>query len=128
MYKKLDIIQESIIRRLNNASIYYNEFDSNPDVLLPPNVVGYRNVHNFFVIRSNRRDQLSKFLLSKGIETKVHYPIPIHLQECYHDLGYSIGNFPNAEENARTMLTIPVAEHLDKDQINLVSKTIKSFY
>ena len=128
MYKKLDIIQDSLNRRLNNASIYYNELSTISEIKLPPNIEGYKNVHNFFVIRTDNRNELIDYLLSQGIETKVHYPIPIHLQECYHDLGYSIGNFPNAEENAKTMLTIPVAEHLDKDQINLVSKTIKSFY
>ena len=128
MYKKLDIIQDSLNRRLNNASIYYNELSTISEIKLPPNIEGYKNVHNFFVIRTDNRNELIDYLLSQGIEIKVHYPIPIHLQECYHDLGYSIGNFPNAEENAKTMLSIPVAEHLDKDQINLVSKTIKSFY
>ncbi len=128
MNKKLDIIHDSLIRRVNNALIYYNELDSISDLLLPPKVIGYKNIYNFFVIKTNRRDQLSKYLLSKGIETAVHYPIPIHLQPCYQDLGYSMGDFPNVENNARTMLTIPVAEHLDEDQILKVSKEVKSFF
>ena len=128
MYKKLDIIQDSLDRRLNNASIYYNELSTISEITLPPNIEGYKNVHNFFVIRTDNRNELIDYLLSQGIEIKVHYPIPIHLQECYHDLGYSIGNFPNAEENAKTMLTIPVAEHLEQDQISFVSEKIKSFF
>ena len=128
MFKKLDIIEKSLTRRLNNASIYYNELNQISDLVLPPRVNGYKNVHNFFVIRTSRRDQLSDYLNSSGIETKVHYPIPIHLQKCYQDLEYSIGDFPNAENDAKTMLSIPVAEHLDQDQIAFVSKKINTFF
>jgi len=128
MYKKLDIIQDSLNRRLNNASIYYNELSTISEVTLPPNIEGYKNVHNFFVIRTDNRKELIDYLLSESIETKVHYPIPIHLQKCYQDLGYSIGDFPNAEDDAKTMLSIPVAEHLGQDQISFVSKKIKTFF
>ncbi|MDP7197026.1 MAG: DegT/DnrJ/EryC1/StrS family aminotransferase [SAR202 cluster bacterium] len=128
MYKKLDIIQKSLKRRLKNASIYYNELNLISDLVLPPKIKGYKNIHNFFVIRTDRRDELSDYLSSKGIETKIHYPIPIHLQECYHDLGYKKGDFPNVESDASTMLTIPVAEHLEESQIFSVSKEIKSFF
>jgi|LWDU01.1.fsa_nt_gi dTDP-4-amino-4,6-dideoxygalactose transaminase len=128
MYKKLDLIEESLIRRLNNASIYYNELNQISDLVLPPRVNGYKNVHNYFVIRTSKRDQLSDYLNSSGIETKVHYPIPIHLQKCYQDLGYSIGDFPNAEDDTKIMLSIPVAEHLGQDQIYFVSKKIKAFF
>ena len=128
MYKKLDLIEESLIRRLNNASIYYNELSTLSEITLPPNIEGYKNVHNFFVIRTDNRKELIDYLLSESIETKVHYPIPIHLQKCYQDLGYSIGDFPNAEDDAKTMLSIPVAEHLGQDQISFVSKKIKTFF
>ena len=128
MYKKLDIIQDSLNRRLNNASIYYNELSTLSKLTLPPNIDGYKNVHNFFVIRTDNRKELIDYLLSQSIETKVHYPIPIHLQKCYQDLGYSIGDFPNAEDDAKTMLSIPVAEHLGQDQISFVSKKIKTFF
>ena len=128
MYKKLDIIQDSLNRRLNNASIYYNELSTLSEIILPPNIEGYKNVHNFFVIRTDNRKELIDYLLSESIETKVHYPIPIHLQKCYQDLGYLIGDFPNAEDDAKTMLSIPVAEHLGQDQISFVSKKIKTFF
>ena len=128
MYKKLDIIQDSLNRRLNNASIYYNELSTLSKLTLPPNIDGYKNVHNFFVIRTDNRKELIDYLLSQSIETKVHYPIPIHLQKCYQDLGYSIGDFPNAEDDAKTMLSIPVAEHLDQDQISFVAERIRTFF
>jgi len=128
MYKKLDIIQKSLNRRLNNASIYYNELSTISDIIFPPLKEGYKNVHNFFVIRTKKRNELIKFLLSEGIETKIHYPIPIHLQKCFSYLGYSLGDFPNVEEDAKTMISIPVAEHLTSDQVAYVSKKIKTFY
>ena len=128
MYKKLDVIQESLHRRLTNAAIYYSELIGISEIKLPPKVKGYKNVHNFFVIRTKQREKLMDYLNSNGIETKVHYPIPIHLQKCYQGLGYKIGDFPNTELDADTMITIPIAEHLDKDQIYFVSKKIKSFF
>ena len=128
MYKKIDIIKESLEKRLNNASIYHNELNSISNLILPPIVKGFKSVYNFFVIRTKKRDDLSNFLHSRDIETKIHYPIPIHLQKCFNYLGHDIGDFPNVERDAEMMLTIPVAEHLDEDHIYYVSKSIKSFF
>ena len=127
MHKKIDLFNQMLERRLASAAIYYDELSSVEGIKLPPKEEGFRNVHNFFVIRVDNRDDLKKFLEERGIESKIHYPIPIHLQKSFAQYGYGRGDFPNAEKQANTILTIPVAEHLSKDQISKVAEAIKSF-
>jgi dTDP-3-amino-2,3,6-trideoxy-4-keto-D-glucose/dTDP-3-amino-3,4,6-trideoxy-alpha-D-glucose/dTDP-2,6-dideoxy-D-kanosamine transaminase len=127
MYKKIDLFDQMLEKRLENASVYYDEISSVEGVCLPPQEEGYKNVHNFFVIRVEKRDELKKFLEEKGVETKIHYPIPIHLQKSFSPFGHKRGDFPNTERQADTILTIPVAEHLSKEQIKMVADSIKRF-
>ena len=63
-----------------------------------------------------------------GIETKVHYPTPLHLQKPGKKLGYRNGSLPISEKQSKELLTLPVHQYLNKDQINYVIKTIKKFY
>ena len=83
--------------------------------------------HNF-VIQTEKRDELQKYLYDQGIETKIHYPIPIHLQKASKKLGYKQGDFPVVERQAKTILSLPLYPELTNEQINLVIKGIKSFY
>ena len=75
-----------------------------------------------------KRNQLSKYLIKNGVEVKVHYPIPLHLQQAARNLGYKRGNFPKAEKQAKELLTLPVHQYLNKSQINFIVKKIKNFY
>lgn len=85
-------------------------------------------VHHNFVIQCNKRDKLQEFLLKKGIETKIHYPVPIHLQEASSNLGYKEGDFPVTEAQSKRILSLPVYPDLSNEQIELVISSIKSFY
>ena len=87
-----------------------------------------KNVHNFFVIRVQKRDELKTYLEKNGIETKIHYPIPIHLQKSFKQFGYKYGDFPETEKQSSTILTLPVAEHLSKKQIRKITLMIKNFF
>ncbi len=82
--------------------------------------------HNF-IIESEKRDELQKYLLGKGIETKVHYPVPIHLQLQSLSLGFKKGDFPVAEKQAKRILSLPLYPELKDSQINLVIEGINSF-
>lgn len=128
MYRKIDLFGQMLEKRLENASVYYDELADFDPVTLPPQKIRYKNVHNFFVIRVSERDALKKYLEQNGIETKVHYPIPIHLQKSFQEFGYESGSFPEAEKQSKTILTIPVAEHLNTDQVKNISQTIKDFF
>jgi dTDP-4-amino-4,6-dideoxygalactose transaminase len=89
-----------------------------------------RRPHTYhqFVIRVPRRDALKDFLGSKGIQTDVYYPLPLHMQECFRDLGYREGDFPEAERAAREVLALPINPLLTPAQQETVVGTIGEFY
>ncbi|MDP8237192.1 MAG: DegT/DnrJ/EryC1/StrS family aminotransferase, partial [Candidatus Erginobacter occultus] len=68
------------------------------------------------------------FLAEKGVETKIHYPIPIHLMEAAGKYGYQRGDFPVAEAQAERILSLPIHQYLADEQIAYVIESIRSFY
>ena len=91
----------------------------------PPN---YHWVYHTYVLRVKDRDDLLKYLLSKNIEAKVHYPIPMHLQRASQYLGYKKGDFPMAERDAETMITLPVHQHLTQEEMKYMIDCVYKFY
>lgn len=83
--------------------------------------------HNF-VVRTDRRDALMTHLKTRGVDTRVHYPIPIHLQDAARDLGYRQGDFPNAERYARTMISLPIYPELSNEEAAYVVASAQSFF
>ena len=73
------------------------------------------------------RDGLRAFLDEQGIGTEVYYPVPLHLQECYADLGYTQGDFPVSEAASERTLALPIFAELHQDQIVFVVEQIKTF-
>ena len=84
-------------------------------------------VWHIFAIRCKRRDELERFLNDAGIGTNKHYPIPMHLQECYKDLGFHKGDFPIAEEISATELSIPMYYGMTDAEINYVIDKVNEF-
>jgi dTDP-4-amino-4,6-dideoxygalactose transaminase len=112
--------------RRANARFYA---DALADVVEVPRERDYeRCVYHTFVVQCDRRDALQARLLDDGIETKVHYPIPIHLQRAAAPLGYRKGDFPVSEEQADRVLTLPNYPELTEDQRQLVVTSIRDFY
>src|SRR5262249_15494077 len=126
---RLDALQAAILRvklkhltrwtemRRNNAARYrslFEEMGLSRCALLPEDSAGH--VYNQFVARFPDRDRLQKFLREKGVETEVYYPVPLHRQDCFADLGYRSGDFPNAEAAARESLALPIYPELTKEQ------------
>ncbi len=85
-------------------------------------------VYHNFVIRTERRDQLMEHLRHNGVDTRIHYPIPIHLQDAAKDLGYKEGDFPRAELYAKTMISLPIYPELEDDEVNWVVTAVKSYF
>ena len=81
-----------------------------------------------FVVQVEKMDKLKKFLLNKNIQTSIHYPIPIHLQPASLKFGYKKGDFKNAENQSKRILTLPINENLSIKQIKYICKIINKFY
>lgn len=95
---------------------------------VPEEAPGEECVWATFIIRAERRDDLQRYLGSRGIDTKVHYPTPIHLQEAAADLGYRKGDFPVTERLATEILSLPIYPGLTEAQQEAVVMAIRSFY
>ena len=108
------------------AKVYSNEFKK--IVTVPVNDKNKISVYHRYIIQSSKRNELKNFLERKGIETKINYPIPLHLQPAASNLGYKIGTLPNVEKQSKLILSLPIYSELKDDQINYVIDTIKKFY
>lgn len=97
-------------------------------VRVPDERPGEFAVYQTFVIRADRRDDLQRHLAGRGIESKVHYPIPLHLQPAAAELGYKTGDFPVTERLAGEILSLPIYPGLGEAQQEAVIAGVRSFY
>ncbi len=112
--------------RQRTAERYLNGI-RHPAVILPKVMLGNTHVWHIFGIRCKRRDELEQYLRQHGIGTNKHYPIPIHLQECYRELGLSRGALPIAEEISDTELDLPMYYGMTEEEIQYVIDTVNRF-
>jgi len=102
------------------------------DVILPREThdgdASFRHVYNQYVIRVRQRDALREYLAKEGVGTEVYYPIPLHLQECFADLGHQRGDFPESERAAKETLALPVYPELTEKMQDYVVGRIAAFY
>jgi dTDP-4-amino-4,6-dideoxygalactose transaminase len=125
---KLKYLDKWTKQRKQIAQWYNEELSGIKDLILPVVAEGATHVYHLFVIRSENRDSLQKYLANKGIGTLVHYPIPPHLQEAYSHLGFGKGDFPIAEKIADTCLSLPIYPGLTQELVKIVCNSIKQFY
>jgi dTDP-4-amino-4,6-dideoxygalactose transaminase len=86
------------------------------------------HVYHLFVIQTGRRDELQAHLRGAGVDTIIHYPIPIHLQKAYAALGHGIGDFPVTEQLAGRMLSLPMYPELTQNAVASVIDSVRSFF
>ena len=115
-----------IAKRRKNAEFYRKRLSD--VVVCPEENSSEKCAYHLFVIQAQRRDELQEFLLKEGIETKIHYPIPIHLQKCAENLGYKTGDFPVTEKQSRTILSLPIHQYLSFKDLEIVVRTVQKFY
>jgi len=128
---KLDHLDDWTSGRRQNAATYRRLIQAAglEDRVILPAEVQSRHIYNQFVVRvSGRRDALKDFLGQQGIGTEVYYPVPLHLQACFADLGYGRGDFPEAERAAEETLALPIYPELTQDQLSYVVASIKAFF
>ena len=123
---KLPHLERMNEERRKIAKIYSGSI-KNPKVNIPYVIDDCVPVWHVYGLRCKERDALEKHLNDHGISTNKHYPIPVHMQECYKELGYAEGDFPIAEEISRTELSIPMYYGMSDDEIKYVVDCINSF-
>lgn len=124
---KLNYLDKWNARRKEIANKYINEV-RNKNIILPlANTEEFDGVWHIFAVRSKYRNELELFLKEKGISALKHYPIPMHLQGAYADLGYNKGDLPIAEEISDTELSIPLYYGMTDDEVSYVIDILNSF-
>lgn len=124
---RLTHLSDLIKKRRKNADRYKKLLDKNY-IDIPDEKPIEFNTYHTFVIQVDKRDELKNYLLEKGIETSIHYPIPIHLQPASRNLPYKKGDFPVTEKQADRILTLPVNQYLKEIEIDKIVEAITSFY
>lgn len=136
---RLDELQAAILRvklkyleydngeRRRKARIYSRILEDT-EVRCPVEKEPGRHVYHLYVIQTEKRDVLQAFLKEKGIETLIHYPVPIHLQGAYKDLGYRKGDLPSTELCSRKILSLPFFPEMTESEIEEVTQQVKKFF
>ena len=117
--------------RQENARYYDDAFaqaNLSSQVSTPRVLEGYRHIFNQYVLRVERRDELKNHLRDAGIGTEIYYPIALHMQPCFHYLGYHPEDCPASSRAAREVLAIPIYPELTELQMQYVVQTITAFY
>lgn len=115
-------------RRRAIAAVYQRRLNGVGDLLLPYDHAGEHGVYHTFIVQTAQRDALKQYLADNGVDSKVHYPVPIHLQEAAQYLGYKRGDFPVTERQAGTILSLPIFAELRDEQVEHVADTIVHFF
>ncbi len=116
-------------QRIANAKRYDEAFaDMGEYIRIPGRRPGVKHVYHLYIVRAKKRDELLSYLNERGVEAKIHYPIPVHLQKASKYLGYKEGDFPVSEEDSRTIITLPAHQHLTSDEIDYAIEQVRSFY
>jgi len=127
---KLKYLDNWTAARQVNAAFYTQAIEADPvlrSVVTPPTVVASRHIFNQYVVRTKDRDGLKDFLKVRQIGTEIYYPVSMHQQKCFADLGYRKGDFPHSEEAAQTTLALPVYPELTDAQKRHVIDTLAAF-
>lgn len=125
LLQRIDHVTDS---RIANATRLDRELATVPQVRIPPRDPRIKQVFHIYSIECDRRDELQRFLIAKGVDAKVHYPIPMHLQPAAQEYGYKAGDFPRAEAICRSVLSLPVHEFITPGQCEQMVGLVREFY
>lgn len=114
--------------RTSLGNYFLEQLKGIPQIKLPISHAERTHVFHLFILFAERRDEFYNYCSARGIEVKVHYPIPLYLQEGLRVLGHKEGDFPVTDRHARNMISFPLHQHLNKDHIHYMVKVIKEFY
>jgi dTDP-4-amino-4,6-dideoxygalactose transaminase len=135
---RLDEMQAALLRvklrylddwqsRRGQIAVRYDDLLGELDVETPFVRLGVTHVYHQYTIRVARRDELIEFLRERGVGSMIYYPLPLHLQKMYHDLGYAEGSLPVSERAGREVLSLPIYPELTDEKVQTVVDTIGEF-
>ncbi|MBC8303377.1 MAG: DegT/DnrJ/EryC1/StrS family aminotransferase, partial [Pelagibacterales bacterium] len=93
-----------------------------------PRLKNYKIVYHLYIVFAKKRNKLLKYCLKKGIEAKIHYPIPMYRQPAMKFLKHKKGDFPVSDKHTKSIISFPCDQHLSKKQMNYIIKCVKDFY
>lgn len=136
---RLDELQAAVLRRKllyldywnarrRELARLYDQLLQGLPIVLPQTMTWGEHVFHLYVIRCGRRDQLCSFLAERGIQTIIHYPVPVHCQEAYRDLNMPRGALPEAEKAAQEIVSLPLYPEIREEEIEFVAASIREFY
>ncbi|MBL7084176.1 MAG: DegT/DnrJ/EryC1/StrS family aminotransferase [Candidatus Aminicenantes bacterium] len=141
MNSRLDELQAAILRvklrhldewnrrRSEVAQIYLDRLEARDEELVLPHIgEGNTHVWHLFTVRSNRRDKLRAHLEKRGIETLIHYPVPLYSQAAYQEMSRSRKNYPISDSISERILSLPMGPHLSKEAAEYVCAVVNSFF
>ena len=114
--------------RIKNANYLDKELSKIKEITIPPRIKNQKIVYHLYIVFAENRDKLLSYCLSRGIEAKVHYPIPIYRQKALNFLKNKKGDFPVTDEHTKKIITFPCHQHLTTKEKNYIIKTVRSFY
>jgi len=124
---KLKYLEQWNQQRIELANYYIEKLSSNKNIVLPKVKNDKKHIWHLFVIRTKQRDELRKYLAENGVETGIHYPVPLHLTPSFKWLGYKPGDFQIAEKFSNEILSLPIFPGMTKDEIDYVIEVIQKF-
>jgi dTDP-4-amino-4,6-dideoxygalactose transaminase len=133
---RMDGIQGAILRvklrhldswteKRRSRAAEYDKFLKDADVVRPREMPYARHVYHIYAVRTTERSDLQRTLQAYGVQTGIHYPVPVHMQEAYRDLGYVAGDFPRSEQAANEVLSLPMFPELSNIQVEFVSAAVQ---
>lgn len=123
---KMKYIEDWTESRRKNAAAYNKLLEGSP--FQPPQIPSdQRHVFHVYAIRHAKRDALQAHLTAQGVSSGIHYPLPVHLQKCFAELGHKVGDFPHSEKAAAETLSLPMFPELTQAQIEQVVAALNSF-
>lgn len=137
---RLDALQAAVLRvklrhldrwaeaRSRHAAVYDAALADCPGVTTPRVTPGNHHVYNQYTLRVERRDELRRWLQERGVGSGVYYPVPLHLQECFRELGYREGDLPVTERLCREVVSLPVYPELGEERATRVAEAVREFY
>jgi len=115
-------------KRIKNALVLDTAFGDIKEIRIPNRPADYRIVYHLYMVFAERRDELFDYCLSKEVEAKIHYPVPIYRQPALEYLGNKEGDFPVTDRHAETVISFPCDQHLNSHQLDVIIQTVREFY